>query len=239
MYYSIFVINTTILVMKLLEVCSMFMYENKLPLDVSIDRPDPILYEMLDHERKGCARGLHQAMVYIRQSFMIHNQSFQDLFLRLGASRITDMEILSGLLHQLHGVDDRYYDESNDDTPAFEFIKPCDDVDHGDIQEEHHVNNDLTACVMRDIQFEEQQQDMYEKLIEKTQDQGARHVLNYLKKNCEKSMDVLKNLLTILTTHTEMKDFGEGDTHNAWDYDTSNYFDKPNPYFLNPDDKEH
>ena len=35
-----------------------------------------------------------------------------------------------------------------------------------------------------------------------------------------------------------MKDFGEGDTHNAWDLDTSNYFDKPNPTFVNPSDIE-
>lgn len=216
----------------------MFMYENKLPLDILIDRPDPQFYELMDHEQNGCAAGLHQAMVYIRQSFMIHNQSFHDLFLRLGASRITDMEILAGLLHQLHGVDDRYYDESNDDTPAFEFIAPCNESKQCNGQEDHHVNNDLTACVMRDIHFEEQQRDKYDQLLEKTQDQGARHVLQYLKVSCEKAVHVLKNLLNILTTHTEMKDFGEGDTHDAWDYDTSNYFDKPNPYFFNPDDKE-
>ena len=56
--------------------------------------------------------------------------------------------------------------------------------------------------------------------------------------SAKKAMDTLKNLLHILTTHTEMKDFGEGDTHNAWDLDTSNYFDKPNPIFVNPSDLE-
>ena len=35
----------------------------------------------------------------------------------------------------------------------------------------------------------------------------------------------------------ELKEFGKGDTHESWDLDTGNYFDKPNPYFLSPDKK--
>lgn len=216
----------------------MFIYEEKLPIDVAIDRPDAKIYELLDHQLKGCEKGLHQAMVYIRQSFMIHNQSFKDLFLRLGAKRITDMEIMAGLLHQMHGVDDRYYDESNDDTPDFEFIAPCDDQDHEE-EENHHVNNDLTACVMRDIQFEENQIQQYNHLLQIINDQGAQSVIKHLMNSAQHTIKTLKNLLNILTTHTEQKDFGLGEMHNAWDLDTSNYIDKPNPYFINPDEAIH
>lgn len=220
----------------------MILYDEKLPIQVQIIRPDMKYYLLLDRHLDGCRRGLKQANVYIAQSFMIHNKKFKDIFMRLGASQLSDMEVLSVLIHQMHGEDDRYYDESNDDTPAYEFILPCEeqkecccheDVTHDD---QHHVNNDLTAAVLRDIRFEEQQVDLYEQLIQYVEDDGADRVFEYLKENAQKALDTLKNTLNILTTHTEMKDFGEGDTHNAWDLDTTNYFDKPNPIFINPND---
>ena len=43
--------------------------------------------------------------------------------------------------------------------------------------------------------------------------------------------------MTILTTHTETKNFGLDDV-DAFDLDTSNYFDKPNPIFMNANDLE-
>lgn len=166
------------------------------------------------------------------------------IFLCDWVQQISDMEVLSCIIHQMHGEDDRYYDESNDDTPVFEFIKPCHtQEEHCSCQpeseeEQHHVNNDLTAAVMRDMQYEEEQIHIYEELIRYIQDDGADEAFSYLLNSAKKAMDTLRNLLHILTTHTEMKDFGEGDTHNAWDLDTSNYFDKPNPTFVNPSDIE-
>ena len=222
----------------------MFIYDTKLPFEVRITRPDMKYYLLLDRQLKGCSSGLKQAAVYIRQSFMINNPTFHDIFMRLGARQISDMEVLSCIIHQMHGEDDRYYDESNDDTPVFEFIKPCHtQEEHCSCQpeseeEQHHVNNDLTAAVMRDMQYEEEQIHIYEELIRYIQDDGADEAFSYLLDSAKKAMDTLRNLLHILTTHTEMKDFGEGDTHNAWDLDTSNYFDKPNPTFVNPSDIE-
>ena len=103
----------------------MFIYDTKLPFEVQITRPDMKYYLLLDRQLQGCSSGLKQASVYIRQSFMINNPTFHDIFMRLGARQISDMEVLSHIIHQMHGEDDRYYDESNDDTPVFEFIKPC------------------------------------------------------------------------------------------------------------------
>lgn len=219
----------------------MFLYDEKLPIHVQIIRPDMKYYLLLDRHLDGCKRGLKQASVYIAQSFMIHNSKFHDIFMRLGASQLSDMEVLSALIHQMHGEDDRYYDESNDDTPVFEFILPCEEEQcccHAKEthEDQHHVNNDLTAAVLRDIKFEEQQVKLYDQLIQYVQDDGADQVFEYLKKSAQQALDILKNTLEILTTHTEQKDFGEGDMHNAWDLDTSNYFDKPNPTFINPND---
>lgn len=218
----------------------MFIYDTVLPMEVRITRPDFKYYLLLDRQLEGCKPGLEQAQVYVRQSFMIHNQEFHDIYMRLAARLMSDMEVLAVLIHQMHGVDDRYYDESNDDTPAYEFIKPCEtgEETHHQNDEKHHVNNDLTAAVMRDMQFEESQIELYEQLIEFVHDDGADIVFQYLKESAQKAFGTLKNMLTILTTHTEMKDFGEGNTHNAWDLDTSNYFDKPNPVFINPSDIE-
>lgn len=218
----------------------MFIYDKKIPMEVQITRPDMKYYLLLDRQLEGCKAGLEQANVYIRQSFMIHNEEFREIFLRLGARQITNMEILAKLIHQMHGEDDRYYDESNDDTPVFEFIRPVgheESVDETEL-DQHHVNNDLTAAVMRNMQFEEHEIHKYEELIRYIQDDGADKTFEYLKESAKKALNTLRNLLHILTTHTEVKDFGLGDSHDAWDLDTSNYFDKPNPIFINPNDIE-
>lgn len=214
----------------------MFSYEEKLPLQVAQVKPDPLLYELLDHQLHGCQNGLAQATVYMRQGFMIHNPKFHHTFLQLAVEKLNTMELLSDLLHQLHGEDDRYYDESNDDTPVFEFIPPIHEFkSDGDVK--HHVNNDLTAALMRDIADEEKQRTAYERLFEKTKDEATLEIFHYLKDCSDKVLKTLKTMLTILTTHTEEKDFGEGNMHDEWDLDTSNYFDKPNPYFFNQTDK--
>lgn len=221
----------------------MVTYDKDLPIRVQITRPDPKYYFLLDHQLEGCKKGLQQATVYIRQSFMIHNEKFREIFMHLGTRQITDMEVLAQLIHQMHGEDDRYYDESNDDTPVFEYIKPCEKHEQQQKEEtteheQHHVNNDLTAAVMRNMQFEEKQIHLYEQLIRYIDDDGADIVFEYLKESAAKAFETLRNLLHILTTHTEVKDFGLGDSHNAWDLDTSNYFDKPNPTFINPSEVE-
>jgi Mn-containing catalase len=222
-----------------MEVIDMFLYNEKLPIDVRIDRPDPQSYFLLDSTLHGTHVGLTQAMVYIRQAFMIHNETFSKILMRLAAKQITDMEILAKLIHLEHGEDDRYYDESNDDTPVFEYIMS--DERKAEIMKEHevehHVNNDLTAAMMRDLEFENMRKELYEELDKKLNDEGAKKVFAHLIDSTMKSIDILKNTLNILTTHTELKEFGEGDTHESWDLDTGNYFDKPNPYFLSPDKK--
>ena len=215
----------------------MFTYEDTLAIHVEIDRPDVRYYLLLDHQLNGCKSGLDQAQVYIRQAYMIHNIEFHDIYMRLATKLLNDMEVLSRLIHLFHGEDDRYYDESNDDTPVFEFILPLEEECNTQ-EDKHHVNNDMTASIMRNMQFEDERIKLYEKLIQYIDDTKAKEVLHYLKTQAEKSFHTLKNLMTILTTHTEVKDFGLGDSHNAFDLDTSNYFDKPNPTFINPNEVE-
>ena len=65
----------------------MFIYDTKLPFEVQITRPDMKYYLLLDRQLKGCSSGLKQAAVYIRQSFMINNPTFHDIFMRLGISK--------------------------------------------------------------------------------------------------------------------------------------------------------
>lgn len=214
----------------------MFLYDNKLPMQVEIDRPDPQTYFLLDTKLHGTKAGLDQAMVYIRQAFMIHNETFHETFMRLGAKEITNMELLAKLIHLEHGEDDRYYDESNDDTPVFEYIMSEEEREAltSTEAETHHVNNDLTAAIMRDLVFEQSRIELYAALGVDCKDQGAKRLFDYLCDSTQRSIDVLGNMLEILTTHVELKEFGEGDTHETWDLDTGNYFDKPNPYFLTP-----
>lgn len=216
----------------------MYLYENQLPMKMNDITPNAQLYEYLDHECGGTEEGLQLAMLYLRQSFMIHNETFHDLFRRLAARRLSDMEILAELLHCLHGEDDRYYDESNDDTPVFEFIPPC-TTKTNKKPKQHHVNNDLSAALICDLEEEKSYHKHYEQLLNMSKDEGTKKVVQYLLDSSNYVINHLKTTLQILTTHTEQKDFGEGNMHDAWDLDTSNYFDKPNPYFYNPDDKLH
>ena len=57
------------------------------------------------------------------------------------------------------------------------------------------------------MQYEEEQIHIYEELIRYIQDDGADEAFSYLLDSAKKAMDTLRNLLHILTTHTEMKDF--------------------------------
>lgn len=217
----------------------MFLYDETKQQNVRVVRPDPETYFLLDATLHGTGDGLKQAMVYIRQAFMIHNETFHHIFMRLGANLLNDMERLAMLLHKEHGEDDRYYDESNDDTPVYEYILSSKDREELQEQHEelHHVNNDLTAAVMRNMEYEEKRIALYEHLISEIKDDGVKQFFKELQDSANSSFETLKNTLHILTTHTELKEFGEGNTHEAWDLDTSNYFDKPNPYFLTPDQK--
>lgn len=215
----------------------MFYFEEKLPIEVRISRPNFRYYILLDRQLDGCKEGIEQASIYIRQAFMIHNQEFREIYMNLGASLLSDMEVLSSLIHQMHGEDDRYYDESNDDTPVFELIKTSKTVEKKTIAPQH-VNNDLCASILHNVKFEEHRIQLYEKLLSYIKDEGASDVFFYLKENAQCALHTLNNLLLILNTNTEVKDFGLGDSHNAFDLDTSNYFDKPNPAFLNESDIE-
>ena len=216
----------------------MFAYQGEKTFEVRNIHPNARYYHLLDRQLHGCEEGLRQAVCYIRQAFMMHNPKFSHIYMELAVMLLSDMEVLSDMLHQLHGVDDRYYDESNDDTPAFEVFAPCHQAAEKE-KEEHHVNNDLTACVMRDIDFEKKRVLLYEKLYHTFEaDQEAQRVFSYLRKRGEEAYERLQNILTILSTHQEEKDFGLGDSHNAFDLDTGNYFDKPNPYFINPNEVE-
>lgn len=81
----------------------MYLYDNQLPMEINNITPDPKLYEYMDHECGGCEKGLQLAILYLRQSFMIHNPTFHELFRRIAARRLSDMEVLAELLHHLHG----------------------------------------------------------------------------------------------------------------------------------------
>lgn len=217
----------------------MIRYERQLPIDVKIDRPDFKSYLLLDQEFQGTRLGLHQAMSYIRDSFMIHNDDFRYFYMEMGAKEITHMEILSVLLHQLHGSDDRYYDEDNDDTPTHELIPPLKQQDPIKPFSQEHVNNDITAATLFHLEAEEQMITWYQELDAKMADAGVHRVFTYLIEGKRENIKILKGILHTLKDPEEIKDFGLGEgSHNACSPNSGNYFDKPNPEFLNPSELE-
>ncbi len=217
----------------------MFTYENKLHKEVEVTQPNFQHYLLLDRAFGGTAHGLDSAKCFIHQAFMLNNQEFREIFMHLAAKELTDMEVLADLIHKMHGVDDRYYDEDNDDTPAFGLIAPCDEEEDSERKAKEkpaHINNDLSAALIHDLEVEHKVFDLYKELYEKIVDEGARSTLQYLIDSKEETILTLKDMLHKLTQGQEVKDFGLGDSHNAWDLCGGNYFDKLNPIFTNPDE---
>lgn len=218
----------------------MIYYKRMIPFDVQVTRPDFSHYLLLDREFGGCKRGLEAALSYIRDSYMINNDDFRFMFMEIGVKEINDMEVFAKLLHQMHGSDDRYYDESNDDTPTHELIPPCEDRKEGEHSNNRHVNNDITACIMFHLQAEEKEVRIYQELSAKIDDVGARAVFDYIVNGKKDTIHILRGILNTLTKPNEIKDFGLGyDSHNAFSPNSGNYIDKPNPEFLNPSEVEH
>lgn len=218
----------------------MFTYEQKYTAQFKVSRPDFKYYLLLDRELNGTRDGIESAARYIRQSFYLNNKEFRNCFMQIATRELNDMEILSDIIHQMHGQDDRYYDEDNDDTPVYELIRPLDEekpnTEHPRMCSD--INNDISAAVMYDLKCEHQQYAVYEELYKKIQDEGTREAIHYLMDSKSTVIDELKGILNTLTVPNEIKDFGLGDSHNAWDLCGGNYFDKPNPIFTNPDELE-
>lgn len=212
----------------------MFQYINKMEMEVHVHRPDFASYLLLDKECSGTKDGLQMAIHYIRQSYMIHNEQFQTRFYQIAVRKLNDMEMFSKLLHQMHSSDDRYYDESNDDTPAFELIPPLKEESTSKETYNWHINNDLTAAVLLDIDRETKYFHKYEEVMHKLNDDGAKEVIQHLLYSSDWVIRELKDILNKLTIPAESKDFGLGDSPNTWSHSSCNYFDKPNPLFTNP-----
>ena len=217
----------------------MITYENSLPIDVTIDRPDFKSYLLLDREFQGTRLGLMSAMAYIRDSFMINNDDFRYFYMQMGVKEITHMELMAKLLHLMHGSDDRYYDEDNDDTPTHELIPPLEETEGIRPMSQEHTNNDITAATLFHLEDEERQIRLYQEMEAKIDDAGAREVFHYIIAGKRENIGILKGILHTLKEPQEIKDFGLGEgSHNAFSPNAGNYFDKPNPEFLNPSELE-
>jgi len=217
----------------------MIRYEKGLPIEVTVTKPDFKHYLLLDRNFQGTRIGLTSAMCYIRDSFMINNDDFRYFYMQMGTKEITHMELLAELLHRMHGSDDRYYDESNDDTPTHELIKPLKDDTVIQPMKQEHINNDIAAATMYHLEEEDRQLRLYQELYAKIDDEGARKVFTYIMEGKKENRKILKGILHTLKEPNEIKDFGLGfDSHNAWSPNAGNYFDKPNPEFLNPSEME-
>ena len=218
---------------------AMLIYEPKLLMDVSIDRPDFQNFLLLDRELHGTRIGMQSAVQYIRDSFMILNDDFRFMYMQMGIKAINHMELLADVIHKMHGVDDRYYDEDNDDTPAFELIPPLTKEEGIKEMEQHHVNNDITACTMFHMQEEERQIQLYQELDKQMEDQGAHAVFSFIIEGKQENLDILKGILNTLREPNEIKDFGlDATLPNAYSLNSGNYFGKLNPEFLNPSEQK-
>lgn len=212
----------------------MIHYEPKQAIEVTLQRPDFQNFLLLDQQLQGTKLGMDLAMKYMRDSFMINNGDFRFMYMQMGVKTINHMEVLAQLIHQMHGSDDRYYDEDNDDTPTHELIPPLKQPQTVKEMEAHHTNNDITAITLFHLQEEKRQIKIYEALDQQMDDTGAHQVFQYIIEGKEENVEILNGILHTLSSPNEVKDFGlDATSPNAFSPNSGNYFDKPNPEFLN------
>lgn len=214
----------------------MYIYEYQKDMGKIAQSADFIDYLLFDVRLNGTRHGLENAIKYIHQSFLLNNPHWKEVFAHIGARELSMMERLAQVIHQMHGSDARYLDESNDDTPAHELHDAKQEKVIFDLKPLQDHYNDFTAVLIKDIEDERYLLSIYNELYEKLNDASAKEMVEEMKELRKQNIETLSNILEILTEHDECKDFGLGDSHNAWSYDSGNYFDKLNPKFVSIED---
>lgn len=212
----------------------MYIYEEKEILEyVRKVKPDIRLYDMIKDQLQGCKIGLEDAIVYIRESYMMYGREFHNAFVQAGIRKLNDMEILAQLLHQLRGMDNQYFDVELDINPLYHRIDlKQSKVDRPEKMENH---NEFIGAIHAHLKKEEEVLKRLEACHEKSKDTYAAQCLDHLIKSTRANVVMLHRMLEKKQEHEHAMDFGEAPTSKAWDQATSNYFDKPNPEFYSKD----
>lgn len=187
------------------------------------------IYIDLNNTFYGCNKGLKNAMSYLHDSFMIKKDSFCKIFENCAYLEIESMKEFAKQLHQLRGQDDKYYDVVFNDTPEY-----CNITKEKNISTKHHnTYNDLTAVVMLHLQKEKYFLNTWEKFKNKYTIETLSKFFNHMIECKQNIIKQLRFILEELKDPHAVKDFGiMPESDETFALDSGNYFDKPNPIFI-------
>lgn len=219
----------------------MFTYRSSLPRDVKVDRPIAKDYLLLDEVMNGTRDELYWSIRLLFDSYHINNHKVKNKFSQIAAREFTNMEALAQMMQLARGLDASYVDCIDLNNPSFEKIPAYLDKSLGEEKSSTrsylNIPNDLCGMLMENMNHDRDRKNEYEAIKERIEDNAMKEFIDWLiagKEENLKEWDVLLNETTYPIKH---KNFGLGYlSENDGEDDAGNYFDKPNPYFINPSD---
>lgn len=209
----------------------MYLYKGGLPIKIENIKPDPIFFHEL-HSTIGTFQGLSQIVTIMKNTLVIRDRHVCDTFAMIVARELTNVEALGELMQGLLGIDASYVDCIDLNNPVYERIGG--EEEHS-IQEAD-IKNDVCAMILQQVKFDEELKAKFMNLKKKTKDQVVISILEWLCVGKDINLEQWNALLERVTYPIKHKDFGEGYlSEQANALDSGNYFDRPNPYFINPD----
>lgn len=204
----------------------MFQYNQEDMQAVSL-KPDRTLYVYLFRKHTVKLDALKLCILYLMHAKLFRCKASQELFLRLSEQSIHAYLKLCDLELALNGVDARYLDVCNDDTPA-DFA-----ISYEEPVLKLAYESDAAAL---ELKLYTQEQKLIDLLCQGMKLSSDTQTMDVLHSLVETHRNLAKQLKALLDTgnHPDgFETFGLGGDEKEFDLDTENYFDKRNPYFEN------
>ncbi len=203
----------------------MFSYQsNEMNLKL---HPNPIECDLLDQKLMILDVFEQLSKICLRSALMIQNRQIYELLMKITMMNLNHMELVAAMIHQLRGVDAMYLDCSHDDVLCYETI----DDDHIPLVKLGSNHDDFRIAFSY---IKQVQEDLLKRLENASNilKNESKAFIKLIYQDQEYCYQKVKKIYDYYETHLDIKDFGEGLTLNQFDLDTSNYFDKPNPYYI-------
>lgn len=219
----------------------MFTYTNKYTREVMMEKPDARDYLLMEEILNGTRDELNWAMRLLFDSWHIQDSKMKQRFRCIAARELSNMEALAEMMQLARGNDANYVDAIDLENPGFEVVQQS--SVYASMQKQETTSDhfdiacDMAAMLMENIDYDRKRKQLYEFLKENVHDERLKGFLDWLIAGKEENMREWDGMLHDMHTPIKHKTFGLGYlSENAWEPDSGNYFDKPNPYFINPDD---
>lgn len=206
----------------------MFVYKEADFISRAKGKSETSLAEWIDQHPDGISGQLRFAQYLVRAGFSVHTRAARITLYAMAMEQLSVSEQLALLLHEMRGEDCRFLDENNDPNPAVKWIgEPKTDV----VSEAccFTVPSDYCAVLLESEKQAENICGFLDDAMRQCRQRENQAVLEPLQRRERNILREIRRLKDALAKH-QIVTFGlVGD--GAWDLDSSNYFDEPNPRF--------